>query len=113
MLEIATIDIKCPLQKFNQEFTEYLDNWHCDDFSFKTETITSLKGNQMFLTILTNPNSGELKIISQLDNNGQDIHFTNIKLKSYNNGYCKYSLPRTVSAIKLPMVSNSSPSPER
>lgn len=92
MLEIATIDIKCPLQKFNQEFTEYVDNWHCDDFSFKTETVTSAKGNQMFLTILTNPNSGELKIVAQLENNGQDIHFTNIKLKSYNNGYCIYSL---------------------
>jgi len=89
-LQIASIDLKLPVQAFENELQDAVSNWG-EPMRYELKPMSTRMGKSMFKLIITNDNSDELEVIAERDDTSGDIIFHPLKLSNYRNSFYVYN----------------------
>lgn len=90
VLQIASIDLKLPVQVFENELQDAVSNWS-EPMYYELKPMSTRMGKSMFKLVVKNDNSDELEVIAERDDASGDIIFHPLKLSNYRNSFYVYS----------------------
>lgn len=87
-MQIADIDLKMPVQDFEREVQDYINN-HSTDMNYELKQMSTRMGKHMYKLTVDNDNGSSFEIIGERDDISGDISFHPLKLSNMNESFYK------------------------
>lgn len=84
--QIADIDLVMPVQTFEQELQELIDNYSVS-MSYQLKQMSTRMGKHMYKLTIDNCNNSQIEVIGERDDVSGDIHFHPLKLSNMNESF--------------------------
>ncbi len=89
-LQIATIDLKLPVQAFENELQDAINNYS-EQMNYALKPMSTRMGKSMFKLTIDNTNGSELNVIAERDDVSGDIIFHPLKLSNMHESFYEFN----------------------